>query len=483
MYPTTIPKAEGLEKGHCCMSTVAEKKAVTEKDSVVEFLTQYAQWISFDKLPQPVVHEVKRRIIDALGCAMGAYLGEPPKIARTLAHTTESSTYGSTLIGTFHHSSPEMAAFNNGLLFRYLDYNDTYLSLEPAHPSDNIAAVFALAEPEMSTGEEIITAIALSYEVQCRLCDATSIRARGWDHVTYGAYSAVLGAAKILDLNEEETRQALALSGVANVAMRQARVGQLSHWKGAAFANVSRNAVFAARLAWHGMSGPSHIFEGEMGFKKQVSGPFDLAAFGGQGDDFMMTRTSIKFWPAEYHSQSAIDAALQLRQEIGDPSKIVSIDVDTFDAAVDIIAGEEEKWFPTSRETADHSMPYCIAAALLDGQIWLEQFDDAHLNDPRIREMIQKIKVHRDSELSKLYPKGIPNRLRIKTSDGQTYEKLVTYPRGHAENPMTDQEVEQKFIKLCSPVLSQAQIDFILPRLWTLEQMTDISIILEAFAV
>ena len=465
------------------MTTVAEKKAVTQQDGVVEKLAEYAHWISYDKLPNPVIHEAKRRVIDALGCAMGAYLGEPGKIARNLAHTVEAPSYGSLVIGTYHESSPEMAAFSNGLLMRYLDYNDTYLSLEPAHPSDNIAAILAVAEPEMATGKDIITAIALAYEVQCRLCDATSIRARGWDHVTYGAFSALLGAAKILNLSPEETRHAISLSGVANVTMRQTRVGELSHWKGAAFANASRNAVFAARLAWHGMTGPSHIFEGEMGFKKQVSGPFELGNWGGQGDDFMITRTSIKFWPAEYHSQSAIDAALQLREKIGSYENIVSIDVDTFNAAVDIIGGEEEKWFPKSRETADHSLPYCVAVALMDGQIDLEQFDETHLSNPAVSELIQKIRINRNAELDKLYPKGIPNLLKIKTKDGQEHSLQVTFPRGHAENPMTDKEVEDKFVRLASRVLSTSQIDFILPRLWTLEQQDDIGSILEAFAV
>ncbi|MCA9842728.1 MAG: MmgE/PrpD family protein [Cyanobacteria bacterium HKST-UBA03] len=468
------------------MSTVAEKKAVTEKDAVVEQMADYCQWVSYDKLPPQVVHEVKRRIIDSLGCSMGAFLSDPAKIARSVAHTAESPHYGATLIGTYHTSSPEMAAFANGLLMRYLDYNDTYLSLEPAHPSDNIAAVFALAEPEGATGKEIITAIALAYEIQCRLCDAASIRANGWDHVTYGAYSAVLGAAKILKLNEKETRQAIALSGVPNVAMRQARVGMLSHWKGAAFANASRNAVFAARLAWHGMTGPSHIFDGEMGFKNQCSGPFELADMGGTGknkDDYMINRTYIKFWPAEYHSQSAIDAALQLRPAIGDVSKIKAIDIDSFDAAVDIIGGEEEKWFPTSRETADHSMPYCVAAALVDGDIWMDQFDEAHLANPVIKSLIQKIKMHRDAELTAGYPKGIPNRLRVTMDDGTVHEKLVSYPRGHAENPMTDEEVVDKFMRLASPMLSDGQIKFVLPKLWNLENETDLSIILEAFCV
>jgi len=391
------------------MTMVAEKKAVSQRDKYVDEMLAFAQELEFKNLPQEVVHEVKRRMIDALGCAMGGYLGEPGKIARTLATGIKSPEYGSTLLGTYNETSPEMAAFANGLLIRYLDYNDTYLSLEPAHPSDNISAILALAEPEMTQGKDIITAIALAYEIQCRLCDAASIRIRGWDHVTYGAFSATLGAAKILGLNVKESEHALAIAVDTNVNMRQTRVGTLSHWKGAAFANVARNAVFAARLAWHGMSGPSHIVEGEMGFINQVSGP--LADLNLGKDGFMINRTSIKYWPAEYHSQSAIDAALQLRQQIEDIDSIESINIETFDTAVDIIGGEEEKWFPKSRETADHSLPYCVAVALIDGDVDLEQFDDAHLNDESVSELIQKIKIHRNADLSKLYPEGIPNRL------------------------------------------------------------------------
>lgn len=465
------------------MSTVAEKKAVTQQDAVAEKLVNYAHFLTYDKLTPEAIHEAKRRVIDALGCAMGAYLGEPGKIARALASAVEAPSYGATVIGTFHQTSPEMAAFANGILMRYLDYNDTYLSLEPAHPSDNIAAILALAEPEMATGDEIITAIVLAYEVQCRLCDAASIRARGWDHVTYGAFSASLASAKLLQLSPDETRNAMSLAGVANVAMRQTRVGELSHWKGAAFANVSRNAVFAARLAWQGMTGPSHIFEGEMAFKKQVSGPFELPAFGSEGDDFMINKTSIKYWPAEYHSQSAIDAALQLREQVGSVENIESIDIDTFNAAVDIIGGEEEKWFPKSRETADHSMPYCIAVALADGHVDLEQFDEKHLSDSRISALIQKIRIHRNGELDKLYPEGIPNLLRIKTRDSKEFSKQVTYPRGHAKNPMTDEEVEAKFRRLASPVLSKAQVNHLLDQLWNLEEQDEIGSILEAFAV
>src|SRR3989454_133605 len=206
---------------------------------------------------------------------------------------------------------------SNGCLVRYLDFNDTYLSKEPAHPSDNVPAAFAVAEADGANGRDLITAIALAYEVQCRLCDAASLRARGWDHVTYGAFSSALAAAKLMKLDVERTRHTVNIAGVAGAALRQSRVGDLSHWKGCAFANVARHGVFAALLAREGMTGPAPIFEGENGFEKLVSGPLNdfklpTADYGLPREDFMILKTSIKFWPAEYHGQSAIEAALNL---------------------------------------------------------------------------------------------------------------------------------------------------------------------------
>src|ERR1022692_1201527 len=208
----------------------------------------YACSLRFEDLSKEVVHEVKRRVIDSIGCALGAWNEEPCVIARNVA-SEFSAKNGATIIGTNHKAPPDWAAFATGCCIRYFDYNDTYLSKEPAHPSDNISAALAMAESLGSNGRELITAIALAYEVQCRLCDAASIRARGWDHVTYGSFSTSLAAGKILNLTVEQLTHAQALAGVPNNAMRQTRVGMLSHWKGCAFANASRNGVFAAILA------------------------------------------------------------------------------------------------------------------------------------------------------------------------------------------------------------------------------------------
>jgi 2-methylcitrate dehydratase len=380
-------------------------------------------------------------------------------------------------------TSPDMAAFVNGILFRYLDFNDTYLSKEPAHPSDNLAATLAAAEVAGSSGKDLIAATVIAYEIQCRLADAWSIRAEGWDHVCYGAFSTVVGAGKLLGLTKEQLVHAQGISGNAHMAMRQTRAGELSMWKGAAFANASRNGVLSTLLAREGMTGPAPIFEGEMGFFAEVShGEFDIPDLGGQGGaDYMLPKTYIKYWPAEYHSQSAIDVALQLRAEIGDVSGIESIKCETFDAAVEIIA-DPEKWRPKTRETADHSLPYCIGVALADGEVGLPQFAQERFSDESLLDLVAKIEVVADDEINTRYPESIPNRITVKMSDGSEYQREVSYPRGHAGNPMDDSEVEDKFHGMADRWLDRPTQDSILERLWALDDQASLSPILAEFA-
>jgi 2-methylcitrate dehydratase len=377
-----------------------------------------------------------------------------------------------------------LAAFANGALIRYLDFNDTYLSKEPAHPSDNIAAMLAVGESVGSSGKAMLNAMVLAYEIQCRLCDAASIRSRGWDHVTYGSFSSSLLAGKLYGLDETGLIHAQGLAGTPNNAMRQTRVGELSHWKGCAFANAARNAVFAATLAHLGMTGPSEIFEGEMGFFKQVSGEFTVAPMGGEAgntDGFMLEKTYIKHFPAEYHSQSAIEAALVLREKIPNLDDIVSIDVDSFDAAVDIIGSFAEHWAPKSRETADHSLPYCIGAALVDGDITQDSFSDTRISDPKLLALVQKIKILRDPEMNAGYPDGIPNRLRIKLANGETLSELNRYPLGHAKNPMPDADVEAKFLRQAAGMFPDSRLREILDTLWHFESIDNIATVMSLF--
>jgi 2-methylcitrate dehydratase len=439
-------------------------------ESLAHRLAEFSCSLNFEDLSPEVVHEVKRRVIDSFGCALGAWHEEPCAIARKVA-SDFSAKNGATIMGTDHQAPPDWAAFATGCCIRYFDYNDTYLSKEPAHPSDNIAAALAVAESVGANGRELITAIALAYEVQCRFCDAASIRARGWDHPTYGAFSTALAAARLMKLDPEKTRHAVNIAGVNCAAFRQARVGELSHWKGVAFANAARHGVYAALLARAGMTGPAPIFEGQMGFEKELG-----VSLGNVGAAFvprsaaMILNTSIKYWPAEYHSQSAIEAAMFLRKEIGDPAKIQSVRIESHDASVDIIGSEPEKWKPETRETADHSLPYITIIALLDGEVTEKQFQPARFMDPKIWKFLENVTVERNAELTSLYAKAVANIVHVTLQDGRVLTKRVDYPLGNAFNPVSDQQLEGKFNALVVPELGEEGAQKILAAGWKLEE-------------
>ena len=437
-------------------------------ETLADRLADFALKTRFEDLPSVVVEEAKRRLLDAFGCAAGA-LDEPaPIIARKVAGLVHG-TPGASLIGG-GRSSADWAAFANGVHIRYLDCNDTYLSLEPAHPSDNWAAILAAGEHVDADGKALITAAAVAYEVQCRLCDAASIRARGWDHVTYGNLSATLAAAKLFGLGHAKTVHALGIAGTTGTALRLTRAGELSMWKGCAFAHASRNAVFAALLAREGMTGPAPLFEGDMGFIQQVSGPFTLAQLGGtSASDWMLPKTSIKFVPAEYHSQSAIAAAFVLRPKIADPRNIREIVIATFKTAVEIIGQDPEKWRPKTRETADHSLPYCTVVALIDGEITASQFSEQRLNDPFVIDLVSRTKVVEDPVLTAGYPAGIPNRITITMNDGTVLVESNSFPPGHDKNPLTDAQLRVKFDGLAISAIGSENASKLWDRVKSLE--------------
>jgi 2-methylcitrate dehydratase len=272
---------------------------------------------------------------------------------------------------------------------------------------------------------------------------------------------------------------AVGIAGVANNALRQTRVGELSMWKGAAFANAARNGVFSALLVKHGMTGPAPIFEGEKGFLKIVSGPIGLtpSSFGGKEKPFRIMDSYIKYYPAEYHSQSAIQAALDLRPKVvhdGGVDAIVSVLIKTPQASFEIIGSEKEKWTPVSRETADHSLPYTVGIALIDGEVGLDQFAEERFYDKTVLQFLKKIKVVWDKEMDKEYPEGIPNEVSIVMKSGKTFTKKILYPKGHPKNPLTDDEVEGKFKRLGKNLFDDRQLNGILNALWTVEKEEDI---------
>ena len=436
----------------------------------------YVHSITYKAVPEKVVHEAKKRIVDSLGCAIGAFSEDPVKMSRNVASAARDSR-GSTLFGTRKKTAPDLAAFVNGIMVRYFDYNDTYLSKEPAHPSDNIGPCFSVAESEHATGKDLLLSIILAYEIQCRLCDAADLRHRGWDHVCYGLPSTALAAGKLMDLDSGKMTEAVNLALNSHITMRQVRAGELSMWKGCSFANAARNGVFSALLAREGMTGPSPIFEGEMGFFKQVSGPFEMNIddFGGRGGSFKIAETYLKFFPAEIHSQTSIWAALEARREIENLEDIVSVEIASHEAGYTILGKDPEKWNPLTKETADHSLPYIVGMALLERKVDNSTYTERKFRDPKILEFLKKITVVEDRTLSLRYPEAVANRVTVRLSSGRVVSKQVDYHKGHPKNPMSDAEVEEKFQRLTRKYLDKNRTRRILDAVWNLEKAKDVA--------
>jgi 2-methylcitrate dehydratase len=442
--------------------------------TLVEKLSAYAAGLRYEDLPGEVMHQAKRLIVDTVGCALGGYWSEPARIARDLAATVRSSE-PVTVIGSGERTSVDLATFANGVMIRFLDFNDGYTSTgESGHPSDSIAAALSTAELRRRSGKELIAATVLAYEVFCRVCDAADLKALGFDHVTVGAMASTAAAARLLGLDERETAEALNLGIAANVALYQTRIGHVSMWKGCAYANASRNAVFAAMLAARGMTGPSPIFEGVGGYFKAVTRrPFELPALGGGDHPYKIMECSIKRFPLGQYSQTVVEAALELRDRIRNPADIEAIRIETVTTAVRLMAGDPDKWAPATRETADHSMPYTVAVALLHGDVQEEHFGERYLRDPAIRALAKRITVKATEEADQRMPEAMLCRMTIVAARGTSHEAVVEYHRGHWKNPMSDAEVETKFRRLAHAVLNAAQSDRLLEGLWQLETFRD----------
>lgn len=425
---------------------------------IADQLAKYAHELSYSCLPQKTVHEAKRRVLDSVGCALGAKKSLPAIITQKIAERVRI---------------PEVKALHYGTQIRYLDYNDSYLSKEPAHPSDNIGPLLAVGEATRATGKDVILATVLAYEVQCRLCDAASLRKNGWDHVIYGLASSGLACGKLLGLSQEQLVQTLNLAMTTYVSTRQVREGtELSMWKASAFANAARNAIFSATLAKQGMKGPSQVFEGKYGVMNQLTGRFVLNTKN-FGKNFKILDCWIKKWPAEIHSQSAIQAALNLRKNFN-TNDVKTVVVETHEAGKTIIGTGKEKWSPKTRETADHSLPYVVAAALLHGKITRETFVPARINDPKIKALLNKVFVKENKKLTKQYPKTAANIVKVKLKTGKTFEARVDYHKGHNKNPLTDKEIEQKFRALSKETLSTKEQDKIIRFVWGLDKQKNL---------
>ena len=417
------------------------------------------------------VQELKIRVLDAVGCALGALSSE---LIRTLREQIDD--FGGrdhcTLVGG-GKTAPDRAAFFNCALVRYLDFNDSYLAKgETCHPSDNLGAVLAASEYANAGGRDFLIALGIAYQIQCRLSEAAPVRNRGFDHVTQGAYSVAGSVAKALQLDRSRIANAIAISGTAYNALRVTRTGRLSHWKGLAFANMACGATHASFLAMRGITGPLEVFEGNKGFMDAIAGQFEID--WSRENLEMVTRTVLKKYNAEIHSQSAIECVLELQRESGfGPEDIEHIEIDIFDVAHKIIGGGEEgsKTEVLTKEQADHSLPYVIAVALLDKEVTPAQYNPERIRRSDVQALLRKVTVRPAPEFSAAFPREVPCRVTIHLRTGETLRREKRSYPGFLNSPLPWAAVEEKFHRLAEGCADRHLRDDIVSALANLEQI------------
>ncbi len=459
--------------------------ATSRRPSLAARLAAYADGLRYDDLDDATVESVKVHIIDALGCGLAAFDEKPVRICRSVALAHGGG--GATVIGTTRRAAPDLAAFANGAAIRYLDLNDAYVGRITGHPSDNIAACLAVAEAEHATTAELITAVALAYEVNCRLIDAfdANIAVRGWDVPVLSLPAVALAAGKLMKLTPDRLEQAVNLAVNDHIPLGQTRAQTLSDWKGIADAEAARNAVFAAMLAREGLTGPTPIFEGKWGFFTLVAGSaeLDVGAFGRRGLPFLVHKCGLKSYAAHITAQTAIPAAAALAKEIGTLDRITALEIGTTRRGRQVAGTDPEKWAPDTKETADHSLPYIVARAMFDGTIDNESYAPEKLHDPRLLAFMQKITVKEDPAFAMLTGDVPPTRLTATLDDGRRVVRLVDKMPGFPGQPMSRADVERKFRSNVGSRWPRERTDAVLQALWTLEEANDLSALLGKLVV
>jgi len=460
-------------------------------DYLSNILVNYAQAVNYSMIDDDVKHEVKRRIIDSMGCLFAGFSDDASNITRNLAYQYPFET--STIIGTNCKTIPQFATIANGTSIRILDYSDTYLSREPLHPSDVIAPLIAMAQKYNSGTKKLIGAIAVAYETAVSLCDSAPLKENGFDHVNYIAIATAAGLVNMLELDKEKAKQALSLSIVPNIALRQTRSGELSMWKGVAGSYAARGSIDAVELAKCGMKGAFKPFEGSVAFSNQctngqllkvVKDEHTFDSIEKLNPPMKILNTHIKYWPVEYMIQSALQAALEIKKEHSfDFDEIENVDIETFKLSYEVVAKDPEKFSPKTKETADHSLPYVVARALKDGKIDLDSFKEDKLNDESLRLFLKsRVKIKENPKLTSGYPEGNPEIVKVTLKNGTILKKHVIYPKGHAKNTLTDNELSDKFSLCAHALFSEKRIKRILNMLWEIEN-TNLDSLLENLAI
>ena len=457
---------------------MSESKPVSvPPETVTAKMSRWAAALQFADLSQAAVYQAKRFLLDALACALGGYQQRDVKIA--LEVLGELAAPGSaTVIGCGTRIDPVSAALANALMIRCLDDNDIYWKQDPSHPSDIFPAAMACCERAGSDGKELVLGLVLGHEFEMRLCEAAfpGIRERGWHHATLTALVSPIVAARALHLSWEQMQHAIGISASRHCTLGAVTAGKLTMMKNTVDPMATQSGVFAALLAEKGYTGPEHVVDGKEGLTHGFGPEWRLDLLtDGLGQSWRIIQCGMKAFPTEALTHTPISAVLDLVKSNNlHPEQVKKIQIRSLARAADILS-DPSKYDPHTKETADHSLPYVIAAALVDRQVTPGQFTMEKIMDPQIRAQLEKVEVVADPEIEKVFPALQRVMVRIDATDGRSFNKQLDYPKGDPRNPLTDQEVEEKFSALADGVLSPGAQKRVKAAVWNLERAGSVS--------
>ncbi len=425
-------------------------------DSISRQIARFACQLSYKDLPEAVVTEVKRYLYDSVGCSFGGYHTKDVKILRDL-YLTMGGTGEATVLGYGDKLPAVNVTLINSLMIRALDFNDIYWREDPSHPSDIIPAALSIGELVNASMEEVIVAIVLAYEFEQRLCEfaVPGVRERKWHHATLTQFVSPIVAGKLLGLTEDQMVNAIGISGCHSHTIGCPTAGGLTMMKNTVDPMAVQAGVFAALMAQRGYTGTEKVFEGKEGFMECFGPDWAIDKLvDGLGTNYKILECGMKAFPTEALTHTHITATLKaiIDNKIY-PEDIEEVVVTTIARACDILF-DQHKYEPKSRETADHSLPYCIARAILDRKITTQSFSQEMIDDPKLKEVIFKIKGEASLEFEQMFPAKQPSRVTIKTKAGKSHSVYLEYPKGDPREPMTMSDLENKFNALSAPLLS-----------------------------
>ncbi len=447
-------------------------KAVANQPSLSQAIANYAVNLKYEDIPPEVARTTKRIILDTIGCAIGGHTAGPARIAQKLADNV-SAKKAATVLCTGQKTTPEMAVFANGVMIRYLDFNDGFISSGGSgHPSDSLAALLTPAELNGKSGRDLITAMVLTYEVFGKIIDVLNTRLMGLDQSTVLGLASVVGAGKLMGLSKEQLTNAIGITVGGNTSLNQGRVGTLSNWKSYACAEASRKAIFSVQMAQAGMTGPNEVFEGRDGFFNVINNKktFKPAPFGSA--PLSITLAFTKRFALGQYSQTVAQAAMEARAFIKNADEIAEINLNVSRGAIHVMAASPDKWRPQTHETADHSMPYSTGVIFMYGSLDETYYEDPYLHDAKLLDLVAKVKVIPSEEADRREAEINLCDLELVLKSGARHKVRVEYHRGHAKNPMTDAEMEEKFRGLAHKHLKADRINALLKYLWALEDQS-----------